>query len=471
MNTFASAIRDNATTIRTENGDKTYSTSLDANVDLFFKISALRGKGAATAIDLFQKAYAQDMEIATRILLHARDVREGSGERQTFRDILLHVEKTDTDLLMRIINRVPELGRWDDLFILTSPLARARVFQMMADALNSGNGLAAKWMPREHNKSMRWLRDGVRNILKLEKPAFRKLVSYLSDTVEQKMCANEWEEIDFSHIPSVASARYSKALWKRQTERYGAFIQKVTKGDDPTVKINTKALFPYDVVKNTVDPLTANALWKNLPDYVGDASFMPLIDLSESMDSAVGTTGLSCKTVAASLGVYLAERNKGAFKNLALAFADQPSWINVPTTDSIAAKMQAVFRGQKGYSTNLDAAMRKILDTAIQNRIVQDDMPQFLIVLSDMEFNAGWGGDTSAAERTVLAFKAAGYRVPSIVWWNIQSRGQTVPVRYDTKGMVLVSGLSPSIVKTVLIGDVDPKKAMLNTVLSSRYDF
>lgn len=469
MNTFVNAARGAATTIRTENGDKTYSTSLDSNVDLFFKISAIRGQGAAKAIDLFQKAYAQDADIATRILLHARDVREGSGERQIFRDILVHFEKTDTERLLRVMNLIPELGRWDDLFVLTSETAHLRALQMFTEALNSGNGLAAKWAPREGSKKNRKFYNSLVAYMGLDKKAYRQMVSYLSNTVEQQMCANEWDEINFSHIPSVASARYSKALWKHLPETYGSFIQKVTKGEDKSVKINTKALFPYDVVSNRVDDLTANALWKNLPDYVGDASFLPMIDLSESMTSIISGS-LSCKVASASLGVYLAERNKSAFKNLAMAFADNPTWINIPETDSIKTKMDTVYRGQKGYSTNLDAGMQLILQTAIRNNVAQEDMPQFLIVLSDMEFNAGWGGNSSAAERTTKAFRDAGYKVPNIVWWNLQSRGQTVPVRYDEKGMVLVSGLSPSVTKSVLIGDVDPKKAMLNTVMNSRYD-
>lgn len=480
MNAFASAITNDATTIRTENGDKTFSTSLDANVDLFFKISAIRGRGAATAIDLFGKAYKEDADLASRILLHARDVREGSGERQVFRDLLVFLEKTDTDRFMRILNMVPELGRWDDLLVVQSERGKDRAVELFAEAIQNGNGLAAKWMPREHNKELRWFRNRVRDRIGMSgdegRGAFRKMVTYLSNTVEQKMCAKEWDDIDFSHVPSVASARYSKAFWKRQTERYGNFIQKVTKdGNTSEVKINTKALFPYDVTKKSVDELTQNALWKNLPDYVpADTSYIAMVDLSSSMTSPVGTSGISCMDAAVSLGMYLAERNKSAFKNLAMSFTSSPAWIRVPETDSVRSKVNAMKAGPVGYDTNLDRAMDLILDTAIRNNVSQSDMPEFLIVLSDMEFNSGWTNDrnqkTSVAERSVEKFKRAGYKVPSIVWWNIQSRGQTTPVRFDTNGMVMVSGLSPSITKSVLLGDVNPRKAMLNTIMVERYN-
>lgn len=471
MNTFANAVLENATTSVTENGDKTFTTSLNANVDLFFKIAAIRAAKEEVAIDLFDKAYAEDADLATRILLWSRDIRGGAGERKTFRNILKHLERKDSERLYRIFKLIPEVGRWDDLFVFETTTFQNLAYEAFARALTNGNGLAAKWAPRL-NSANKAFGEGLRKFMNLTPRQYRKLIVSLSQTVEQQMCAREWDAINFEHVPSVASARYSKAFWKHCADRYNAFLQKATKGE---AKINTSALFPYDVTKRNLDAAAANALWKNLPDYVPEnVSFMPVIDLSASMASQI-SSGVSCMDVAVSLGIYLAERNKSAFKNLALSFTSSPAWIRIPETDSIKSKLNAVYSGPVGYDTNLDRAMDAILDVAVKNCVPQSDLPKFLVVLSDMEFNASWTDDrstntTSVVERTQAKFKAAGYETPYIVWWNIQSRNKTTPVRYDANGMIMVSGASPTVMKTVLSGEINPHSAMLRTVGISRYD-
>ncbi len=118
MNAFVNSITNEATTTRTENGALTYSTSLNSNVDLFFQIGAIRGQGFDRVRRIFEAAYKENADLATRIALWARDARDGAGERQVFRDVLKILEKTDKDRLFRILPLVPEVGRYDDLFIL-----------------------------------------------------------------------------------------------------------------------------------------------------------------------------------------------------------------------------------------------------------------------------------------------------------------------------------------------------------------
>jgi hypothetical protein len=342
---------------------------------------------------------------------------------------------------------------------------------MFAFALRDGNGLAAKWAPRENSKNKAFAKK-LREFMNLSPRQYRKLVSGLTSVVESQMCAKEWEGINFSHVPSVASSRYSKAFWKRQPERYGEFVQKATKGE---VKINASALFPYECFKSSVDELTANALWNQLPDYVQEGvSFIPMVDVSGSMTARAGGTGeTSCMDVAISLGMYLAERNKTAFNRLLMTFSSDPAWVKVPNIDSVREKYRKIQGSNWGMSTNLDAGMRLVLDTAIKNKVPASDMPQYLLIMSDMEFNGGYYGDknTSVAERTKKAFEQAGYEMPQIVWWNIQSRNGTTPVRADEKGMLLVSGCSPAITKTVLTGKrVTPYEAMMEVISVERYD-
>lgn len=474
MNAFANAIKNKATTTRTENGDKAYTTTGNACVDLFAKVGAIRGQGSTVSTTAFELAYAENPDIAARIALWARDVRGGAGERQVVRDILAHLEMTDTDRLFRLIPKIPEVGRWDDLFNFTREDVKTFVYTMLRDALAANDGLAAKWTPRENSKKFKTFAKEFREFLGLSPRQYRKMIVEKTNVVETQMCAKDWDNINFSHVPSVASARYSKAFWKHQKDRYGSFVQAATKGE---VKINTKALFPYEVFKGSTDKLTANALWENLPDYVPEGvSFIPLIDVSGSMESPVdgskygNSNYISCMNVAISLGMYLAERNKTAFNRLALTFETNPSWVKIPNSNDVWNKYYQIQRAPWGGSTNLDKAMQLVLKTAVENKVKQDEMPQYLIVLSDMEFN-GYSSSSSVAERTKVMFKEAGYTMPTLVWWNIQSRNGTNPVRSNEKGMVLISGFSPAIVKTVLTGkEVTPIEAMMDTVMNERYD-
>ena len=470
MNTFANAISNTSTMTRTENGDLTYSTTQNACLDLFGKVNAIRGQGYQRTVNLFSPAYKEDPELASRIMLWSRDIREGAGERQTFKDVLLWLELNDTERLVRILPKVPEMGRFSDLFVFKTKKIKEMVYEIFAEGLRSKNGLASKWAPREGSKNKEFAYE-LMQYLKLSPRDYRKMIVAASDTVEQKMTAKNWDEINFSHVPSVASARYSKAFWKHQTERYQEFVQKAVKGE---VKINTSALFPYDVVKRGVNGQTANALWNQLPDYVPEGvSFLPMIDTSASMNSPVGTSGVSCMDVSVSMGIYLAERNKSAFKGLGLTFNSIPKWITVPKTDDIMMKMNHVRGASWGGSTNLDSAMESIVDLAIQNRVAKEDMPAYLIVISDMEFDYGQGygaKNQTASDRTKARFASAGYEVPTLVWWNVQSRGMSTPVRSNATGEILVSGLSATITKTVLSGKQNPMDAMLETVMVDRYN-
>jgi len=480
MNTFVNAARNVGTTTRTENGDVTFSSSLNMCVDLFFQGGAIRTAEEERIESLFSAAFYENPELAMRIMLYLRDVREGQGERRVFRTILKYLEKYDVDYLLRILHLVPVLGRWDDLFeVMNNEKSARAVLGLYAEALRNGDGLAAKWAPRE--KQNRRLAARLKNFLGMNWTQYRKLIVEASNTVEQKMCAKQWDQINYSHVPSVASARYAKAFRRNDEARYQAYLEAVrTKTVDPSTgkvaKINTSAVYPYDVIKPSVDDVTADTMWNELPDFVPEGmSFMPIVDVSGSMSCAAAgnTTGanyVTCMDVAVSLGIYLAERNKSVFKNHGITFSTHPAFFEIPG-GTIRQKVKYVISRNWDMTTNLDAAMRLILETAIKNRVPQEDMPNTLIVLSDMEFDSGGYCDrhSSVADRTKARFSEAGYKMPNIVWWNIQSRNGSTPVRSNEHGMALVSGFSPSIMTSLLGGDMTPENIMLKAVMKDRY--
>ena len=462
--TFAQAVIANPAPARTENGMKAKSGSGSALVDLFYKIGASRGKNITAE---FEKAFQADSDIAMKIALWSRDVRGGAGERQLFRDILLHLEKLHPETLEAVLPFVSEFGRWDDLLIFKTEKFKQLAYTLVGDALRERNGLAAKWMPRQGPIAVE-----IRNFYGMTPKQYRKSLVALTNVVEQKMCAQDWDSIEFGKLPSLASARYNKAFGRNAKAAYEAYKARLTAGTD---KVNANAVYPYDVIKTLRhggDHVVADAQWASLPNYIGDASVMPLVDVSGSMHCPVGgNANLQCIDVALSLGLYCADKNTGVFKDTFLTFSAKPKAQVVKGT--LAQKMSQMNSSDWGMNTNLHAAFDEILRIAVKGGVAEADMPKTLLILSDMQFDQCVSFDDSAHQMIKRKYKDAGYDVPNIVFWNLYAN-DNVPAKFNDKGVALVSGFSPSIVKGVLAADLDnftPEAIMLKTIMSERYDY
>ena len=480
MNTFVNAVVNQEA--RTENGMKARQSTANALTDLFFKIGAMRGKDVIPA---WTAARVQDPMLATRIALWARDVRGGAGERKIFRDILVDLAKTDVHRAVALGRKVSELGRWDDLLVLVGTDLETFAFEEISQALDAGNGLCAKWMPRQGPVAVK-----LRNHLGWTPKFYRKRLVELTKVVETQMCAKDWDNINFNHVPSVASARYKKAF-SRNTEKYKEWTAALVSTDPEvakTVKVNAGAVYPYDVLKGVINHYgqysTSNldhirAQWDALPNFVGDANILPLVDVSGSMTSPAGgynaklksNSGVTCLDVAVSLGLYLADKNTGKFKDTFLTFSSEPQLLHLK--GNILDKVKQMVTSKWEMSTNLHLALDKILQTAIEGNVMQSEMPEVLLILSDMQFDQCTRYDDSAMEMIARKYIDNAYNVPNIVFWNLNAH-DNVPVKYDTRGAALVSGFSPSIVKAVLQAEMDnftPEAIMMQTIMNPRYDY
>ena len=468
MNTFVNAVANQEA--RTANGMKARKSTAKATVDLFYKIGASRGKNITGD---FTAAYVENSDVALRIAQWARDVRGGAGERQLFRDILVHLETRDPDAALALLRKIPEVGRWDDIFVFSTPVLKSAAYTMLGDALREGNGLAAKWTPRKGKTAAE-----IRAFFGMSPKQYRKSLVALTKVVETQMCANDWDNINFSHVPSVAARNYKKAF-NRHSVKFAEYVAKLVAGDK-TVKVNANAIFPHDVIKGVAHGYTRMdktetdhviAQWDALPNYVGDASILPLVDVSGSMTCPAGNnTNVRCIDVAVGLGLYLADKNKGAFKDTFLSFSSKPELVTLK--GNIVQKLDQMVRSHWEMSTNLHAAMDKILSVAVKNSVPESDMPKMLLILSDMQFNQCTRFDDSAMEMIERKYEAAGYTAPQIVFWNLNA-SDNVPVKADKSGAALVSGFSPSIMTALLSAELDqftPEGIMLKTVMVPRYD-
>jgi len=465
----------------TTNGMATNSSSLNHCVNLFFQIGAMRGKDKQVLINTFVQAYNENPLTAMKLLFWSRDIRGGAGERQIFRDVIKYMAEKHTESLAKNINLISEYGRWDDLLQLIGTKLENQALATIKVGLDAKNGLCAKWMPRPNigNRERKAQASVLRKFLGLTPKDYRKTLVELSNTVEQLMCAKNWSAIEYSKLPSKAMSDYMKAFSKNDLARFQEYLTKLEKGE---TKINAGALFPYDVIKNMKNGSDrgADSQWKALPNYMlnNNERLLPVVDTSGSMGCAAGQNGnVTCLDVAISLGLYISEKNVGPFKDAFITFSSTPTLQIL--SGSLTQRYNQLARAHWETNTNLKAVFDVVLSKAKASNVAESEMPTMILILSDMQFDSattsGYGRGSSwnptAQEMIEKEYAAAGYVMPKIVYWNLNSRNTDSPVHFDKQGTALVSGFSGSLLTNLLGGkDLTPLSMMYEVVNSARYE-
>ena len=459
----------------TTNGMSTNSSSLNHCVDLFFEIGAMRGQDKTRLINSFTKAFGENQLIAMRLLFWVRDIRGGAGERQIFKDILKYLATNYTETIRKNIDLIPEFGRFDDLFVFVGTPLEKDALKIITKAIGDGNSLASKWAPRLNTKNVEEKLNAIalRKHLGVSYGDYRKMLSKTSNTVEQLMCNKDWGKIEYDKLPSKAISNYMKAFSKNDFEGFKKYLDSVDKGES---KINTGAIYPYDIIRNLKEGNVqgANAQWLALPNYMEDnhERVLPMVDVSPSMETLIGNnSNITCLDVSISLGLYISERNIGPFKDAFITFHESPS-LEV-LKGSLNDRYNQISSSSWGGSTNLESAFNLILNKAKESNVPKEEMPTMILILSDMEFDCATEDlfNPTAQEMINNMFLESGYQTPKIVYWNIQARSsKNKPVKFDENGTSLVSGLSPTILKNILSGnEMTPYFMMMSVVDSKRY--
>lgn len=463
----------------TFNGAVTHLTSGSKCVDFFF-VGATLIKDAPQFQKMFNAAYAENAELAVRILLYIRDVREGAGLRNSPREVIKELCSTNPALAARVLSKMPELGRWDDMLVAFGTPLQGFVMTIIMDALTvSKNALCGKWMPR---------RGPVFNALfrmaGVSPKEMRKYLVSLTNVVEHYMYPGKWELIDFSKLPSQASSRYQKTFWKNAPETYGQYVEALKKGV-PTVKVNAGAIYPHEIMcemRSQSNKTVSDAQWKALPNYMAGSTerIIPVVDVSGSMDTPIAGRA-TAKDIAISLGLYIAERNEGLFKNEFISFSSDPHFHHV-TGETLSEKYRSMVRSGENMSTNLWGTFKVLLDRAVKAKLPQSAMPNKVLILSDMEFDVvqryesgsyGYrsGGKVTNYQAIKDMYARAGYVLPTMVFWNINGRAGNSPVTMGAENVALISGFNTSILKSLLGGKLDIASVILDAVGGPRYAF
>lgn len=462
----------------TQNDMPTHSTSGSDFVDMFFKMGGSRGMSKQEIERLLIKAFS-DMPLETvKAIFYNRDIRGGQGERRSFRIFYRYLAENYSEIARKNIPNVPEFGRWDDFISVANTPIEEDVLDFIADALKDGNSLCAKWMPRE-GKANDFFAKKLMKHMDLTPKQYRKMLVSLTDVVENKMCENDWEEINYNHVPSVASNKYRKAFFRNDGDRYEAWVNSL-EDENSDSKVNADAIFPHDIVKpllkgyggydrNGTDTKMLEAQWKALPNYMGEDTnkILPVCDVSGSMLNPDRIP----MAVSVSLGLYISERNIGPFQDVFMTFSAQPKLQRL-TSDRLSERVVELESAEWEMNTDIERMFDLVLNQARKHNLTEEEMPEMLLIISDMQFDRCIQDPSDTAMEMIRRkYSTAGYELPKIVFWNVDSKGG-VPVKFTESGVALVSGFSPSILKMILSNDrnLNPLSLALDTVNDDRYE-
>lgn len=481
MNSFIKANLRNNT--HTANGMATNSSSGNPIADLFFLCGAARNMSDNDIITVFNEAYQKDSTSALRILFWARDIEKGLGERRFFRVVAQWLDKNILTSVLQDQNFTQNIVRVDDLVYLANHFVQndnkesantiiTFLFELMKN--KTLQGIVAKWMPRknsQYGKVVRYMRsNGFINSYS----EYRHQIVSLTNVVEQNMSAKEWDGINLEHVPSIAMKKYKKAFHRHNILK--PFVEKVVAGE---AKLHAKRLFPYEIVKeimnsgiaryamNDTNRQLLNEQWKGLQqldDLPKDFRAIPIIDVSGSMTMPNNIP----MSVAIGIGLFMAENNPNeTFRNYFITFSDRPEFQKITGTD-IVEKVNNTMRAPWGMNTNIEATFKMILRKAVDGRVPENEMPTHIVVISDMEFDqCAQNPNQNATEMIRREYIAAGYNMPTVVFFNVNGRTKNVPAQLNDQGVILVSGASQNAINFVLKKGYADMMGLVNEVVNN----
>lgn len=448
---------------RTNNGDFAYDSTGNALVEFFSKAGSLfKGKksyygGESTALELFKPAWTTNNYKAMQLAYWCRDARGGSGNRSGFREIINWLANTNSDWVEANMHFIPEVGRWDDLESLINTPCEKNALDFWVRAIQDGNQLAAKWCPREDKN--REVFHKLRKVVKMSPKEFRKLIVKNTNVVETLMCQKEWQDVNYNKVPSVAMTRYNNAFKLHDPARFDQWKNALEKGvdeDGNEVKVNAGALFPHDLIRtlkaDSCSHKLCDAQFEALPDYMegNKMRIMAICDFSGSMCTPVSGS-IQAIDVSMALGLYCSDRlgKDNPFYRMFIPFSTNSQlvcWKN----DTFSTSVSKYNNGFCG-STNIRSALDRILGSARMFNVTDKQIPNCLLILSDMQFDEGNSADKTSVEAGLVEWEKAGYSRPKIIYWNLAGYAGS-PSTSAHKDVGLVSGFSPSILKAVLGG-------------------
>lgn len=486
----------------TTNGDKTYRSTLNSNLDLFSSVSSLRGASLSVIQSKVVSAFKEDPATALKILFYIRDSRGGAGERRAFRVAMNELLGYDAELVSKVLKYIPSYGRWDDLVHMINveegpSKVNEIVIEIIREQLNedlvslvSTNeknvSLLAKWLPSVNasSKETRSLAKFIAKHLGMKLVDYRKTVVKLRkqlDLLETRMSTKDYT-FAYDKLPAKALYKHTKAFERNDNTRYNEYLNSMTK-DENLKKLSSKAqnLFPYEIYakarkfdggwslrdNHSNDVKLADSMWDSLPKDEIKSKFVVVCDSSGSMNCPLpGSSSNSVSQVANSLAIYAAERLTGAFKNKFITFSSSPQMVTLKGK-TLSQKAIEVEHASWQMNTNIKAVYDLILKASLASK--PEDYIENVVIVSDMEFDGHGKPNVSTYEDIKSKFARAGIPFPQMVFWNVNVNRTVFPTT-DLDGASFVSGFSSSMFKQMSEGRVPSALELMERTIS-KYDF
>lgn len=520
---FANAMKQTTTW----NGAKSLHTAditgkTSGRLSLFFK--AVRGISSPQLYDYLREADKEDLIDTFILCLHLRDCRGGKGERSLGKNAITWLFLNYPEYFEKILHLLPFYGRWDDLIELwpnflnlskthiaytcknfESPIPENDKWiflqkvqtdivslmakQLMQDKINMNMGnpisICAKWAPTENDQlDKRYLvvfqlcnSLGQINYKRYRKDYISPLRAYLK-IVENFMCKNAWDEIEFSKVPSCAMKRLKNSFEKNAVEKFSVWKALLSQN---IVEVKGKQLFPHELInelKNKrVNDTVLQAQWEVLEKEAKDLGVLKsavfVVDVSGSMEmwgfEARAKFSFTPMDVAIALGILGSGATTGPFHNHVISFHTKPTFHVLNSHHNLWEKYSQICRLPCAGSTNIQKVFDLILEKAKSANLKQEDMPTKIIIVSDMQFNCAVPGQTNF-ETIDKKYKASGYKRPNIIFWNVNGVSTDFPVDVSNNGTAMISGFSTSILKSIMNkNEFSPYTIMRETIDDSRY--
>lgn len=494
----------------TENGDKAFKSTGNECLDFFYLVGGKR-YDVGEALKLFFKAYLADQVTALKLLLFTRDIKGGLGERNLFRNIFYNLAKYDPKNARIILVYVIKYGRYDDLFcVIGTPLEEEMISmidnQLKQDIENKKAGkpisLLAKWLPsiNTSNAEARQLALYLAEKLHMSKMEYRKTLSFLRKglIIENNLREKDYS-FDYSAVPSAAMNNYRKAFERNDKERFDAYIESVSKGES---EMNVETLDIVNFVKRAGVAMDKSeksdyyeATWKQL---VEESTFntrtIVVRDGSGSMYWG-GIGKIMPIYIANALTLLTAARLKGEFANKFITFSSEPEIVDLSKKPELFQKLQYLKTLNDCSTTNIQSVYQLIVDIYKHPSFKPEDAIDQIMIVSDMEFDELRGhtiGDFRKSTFEIFKddlhdqaidepkkstfeffkdeFANIGYKMPEVIFWNVDARGVKVPVSQSEEGVKLISGSNKNVIDMVLnTASINPLDFMFKAL--SRYAF
>jgi hypothetical protein len=336
---------------------------------------------------------------------------------------------------------------------------------------------------------------------------YRKLITKLNSKLnvsEILMCDKNFSHIEFDKVPSKAMKNYAKAFLneslknkippkdKETGNRYPNNTDRVQCRqnlvqfikDGKLNKLNGKQLEPHEILRELTysesDEFKSilHSMWdrkkedilQQIKEFsyenriacnIGIGNCIPMIDVSGSMSGSHGSS-VEPMSVAIALGIITSELASPPFNNLAISFTENPHIFKFNEADFPEEKRQHILSKEVGFSTRFDKAIELLLKLCVDNKVPSNEIPN-LLVFTDGQFdemnkpvnylprnNKPW---STCHEELLTMWAKAGYnRIPNIIYWNLRSNTPGFQTSSDHKGVQLLQGYSPAILKFILFG-------------------